>query len=67
LNNIYFFAITKFCCGFRARWRFEYRLIRDRSNPMEVPDEKYVEIFRLTKHLAVNVFEEIREFMENVD
>lgn len=61
------FFLSNFSLNFsRLRLRLEFRVIRDSSNPFELPNEKFIKLFRLNKQAAHNLIEEIQEFADEV-
>ncbi|XP_044753796.1 uncharacterized protein LOC123313133 [Coccinella septempunctata] len=44
--------------------RLQFRYIRDTSNPFELPDEKFLKLFRLNKEATFSLIEELRGLVE---
>lgn len=45
--------------------REENRFLRDRSDPFNLTDERFIDVFRLSKHLVHVLFDELKPFMDN--
>lgn len=41
------------------RLRIQRRLLRDNSEPFDLPEERFIELFRLTKILTQNLIEQL--------
>lgn len=49
---------------FRQQLRLEFRFLRDSSNSFDLPNEKFIKLFRLNKLTVHYLIEEIQEFLD---
>lgn len=43
----------------------ERRVLRDRSNPFHLPEYQFINMFRLTRHAALTLLNQINPYMEH--
>ncbi|KAJ8909482.1 hypothetical protein NQ315_015412 [Exocentrus adspersus] len=49
----------------RQQLRLQFRNIRDTSNPFELPNEKFIKLFRLNKQATLELIENLEMFVDN--
>ncbi|XP_044744332.1 uncharacterized protein LOC123306413 [Coccinella septempunctata] len=60
---LHFFQVLEYLEN-RENMRLQFRYIRDTSNPFELPDEKFLKLFRLNKEATFSLIEELRGLVE---